>query len=109
MMLIAVRRLCGHSDTAPKAGPTHCVERISAPISPPPDKQSSGDGRVATFGVSSERSGQVLIRLRTTKLHQTRGPVKVVSAGLQITHARLRPPSRALPAPAHASVLRRPF
>src|SRR3954451_23657748 len=76
MMLIAVRRLCGHSDTAPKAVPAHCVERISAPISPPPDKQSSGDARVATFGVSSERSGQVLIRLRRKKLHQTRRPRK---------------------------------
>src|SRR3954469_16493084 len=76
MMLIAVRRLCGHSETAPKAVPAQRVERISAPISPPPDKQSSGDGRVATFGASSERSGQALIPLRRKNLHQTRRPRK---------------------------------
>src|SRR5689334_136320 len=71
MMLIAVRRLCGQSDTGPTAVAAQLVERINAPISPPPDKQSSGDRRVATWGVSSERSDPVLIRLTTENLPQT--------------------------------------
>src|SRR5690349_1033320 len=40
MMLTAVRRLCGQPETGPRGEDDQSKERISAPISPPPARQS---------------------------------------------------------------------
>jgi hypothetical protein len=41
MMLTAVRRLCGQRATGPSRVADQSKERISAPISPPPARQSA--------------------------------------------------------------------
>jgi len=41
-MLIAVRRLCGQLETGPRGVALQSLARMSAPISPPPARQSSG-------------------------------------------------------------------
>src|SRR5690242_11653837 len=51
MMLTDVRRLCGHDATGPSAVCDQSLARMSAPMCPPPARQSRGDGWTAASWV----------------------------------------------------------
>src|SRR6185436_8753559 len=70
-MLSAVRRLCGQLAAAPTAVLDQSIERMSAPMAPPP---ASGSGRRVELEtvVSSKAFGVIEGQLRAPSLAQTR-------------------------------------